>query len=338
MIDESKYICLVQGGHDIQGGMFKYLESWVHERTKSGFKVVIVAIPEVCALLSESVHFTFNLPYSGEDSARHTYIKFLKGYYNSDLRAIHDELDEMKISSIHFTDETIYFPFLRNLFIGNKLITIHDPIYHPGQFNSIYTLLASYFCRLSYLVTPNLILHFHGSRGLGRNLIFKIKDKVFIKHPLPKTKYKKYNKNNIPILSFMGRIEEYKGLELFIKSLRLFQERDKRVVSILIVGSGDFDSNILNGLKFDINLVNKFVEADFFEKKISCIDVLVLPYLSGTQSGVGYLAKSYNKKIICTDVGNLPDLIDTDDDGYVVEPTEESISDAIVRVLNDIEK
>jgi glycosyltransferase involved in cell wall biosynthesis len=49
-------------------------------------------------------------------------------------------------------------------------------------------------------------------------------------------------------------------------------------------------------------------------------DVVVLPYRSATGSGVVPVAYHYNKPVIVTRVGGLPDVVHNNETGKVVEP------------------
>src|SRR3979411_991979 len=58
-------------------------------------------------------------------------------------------------------------------------------------------------------------------------------------------------------------------------------------------------------------------------------DVVVQPYRSATQSGVTPLAYHFEKPMIVTNVGGLPDLVPDRTGGLVAEPTAASIANKI---------
>ena len=58
-------------------------------------------------------------------------------------------------------------------------------------------------------------------------------------------------------------------------------------------------------------------------------DVVIQPYRNATQSGVTPLAYHYERPMIVTNVGGLPDLVPDRKVGIVCEPEPRSIADAI---------
>ncbi len=65
-------------------------------------------------------------------------------------------------------------------------------------------------------------------------------------------------------------------------------------------------------------------------------DVVVLPYISATQSGVVQLAFGFGKPVITTRVGGLQEVVRDGYNGLVVPPqNEEALAEAIVRYLSE---
>ena len=59
-------------------------------------------------------------------------------------------------------------------------------------------------------------------------------------------------------------------------------------------------------------------------------DLVVQPYKTATQSGISQLAFFYDKPMLATNVGGLPEIIDHQKSGYIVAVEPKAISDAIV--------
>ena len=57
--------------------------------------------------------------------------------------------------------------------------------------------------------------------------------------------------------------------------------------------------------------------------------MVVQPYRTATQSGVAQIAYHFNKPILVTNVGGLPEVVPHNKVGYVVDVSFESISTAI---------
>ena len=54
-------------------------------------------------------------------------------------------------------------------------------------------------------------------------------------------------------------------------------------------------------------------------------DIVVQPYVSGTQSGVSMIAYNFNKPTVLTNVGGLSEYVNNQVDGYLVDVNRESI-------------
>ena len=84
-------------------------------------------------------------------------------------------------------------------------------------------------------------------------------------------------------------------------------------------------------LKEQVIMRTEFV-ADADVKYFLCAaDAVVQPYRNATQSGVTPLAYHFEKPMIVTNVGSLPDLVPHNKVGIVSEPDGASIAAAIVR-------
>ena len=67
------------------------------------------------------------------------------------------------------------------------------------------------------------------------------------------------------------------------------------------------------------------------EKYFRACDVVVLPYLSATQSGIAQVAFGFDKPVIVTAVGGLPDVVDNGETGFVVPPQDPVALAAAIR-------
>nr|HML86022.1 glycosyltransferase [Bacteroidales bacterium] len=133
---------------------------------------------------------------------------------------------------------------------------------------------------------------------------------------------------NLTYLLFFGFIRDYKGLDLLLDALALIV--DKRPNLRLIV-AGEFYNNADPYLKQieKLNLKNQVIlRTDFIS------DVVVQPYKSATQSGVTQIAYHFEKPMIVTNVGGLPEIVPHMKTGLVSEPTSLAISSAINEFLD----
>jgi glycosyltransferase involved in cell wall biosynthesis len=104
-----------------------------------------------------------------------------------------------------------------------------------------------------------------------------------------------------------------------------------------IVGEGDLElyTPLLNNL-LDVNIVNRWIPDDEVGEWFEQATVVVLPYTIATQSGIVGIAASYKLPVIATRTGGLPDQIQDEQTGLLVEPgSSHDLADAIIRILDD---
>lgn len=136
-------------------------------------------------------------------------------------------------------------------------------------------------------------------------------------------------------LLFFGYIRKYKGLEYLLQAFpRVLREID---ATLLIVGEiYEGRETILEMIERSpfrekIRLVDHYVPNEDVELYFSAADVVVLPYLSATQSGIIQIAYGFNKPVISTKVGGIPEVVAEGQTGFLVEPgNAEALATAIV--------
>jgi glycosyltransferase involved in cell wall biosynthesis len=136
------------------------------------------------------------------------------------------------------------------------------------------------------------------------------------------------------IALFFGFIRKYKGLDLLIKA---FADPILKNSEIKLVVAGEFyeDAQPYLDLITTLNVQDKIILRTHFiadsEVKyyLSSCDVVVQPYKNATQSGVTPLAYHFEKPMIVTNVGALPQLVPHEKVGLVCEPDAKDIASAI---------
>jgi D-inositol-3-phosphate glycosyltransferase len=122
------------------------------------------------------------------------------------------------------------------------------------------------------------------------------------------------------VLLFFGYIRRYKGLGVLIEAMK-YCEND---VLLLVVGEFYEDESLYRqkvkkmGLESCIRFVSEYVPQEDVAAYFSAADVVVLPYLSATQSGIAQVAYNFDKPVIATDVGGLGDVVRNNVTGYLV--------------------
>jgi len=131
------------------------------------------------------------------------------------------------------------------------------------------------------------------------------------------------------LLLFFGFIREYKGLKHLINAMPQVAEHfpDCR---LLVVGSFRDDKeeyvNLIKSLGVDsyIYIKDTYTPDNEVEKYFSASDLVVLPYEDATQSAIVQVAFGFEKPVLVTNVGGLPDVVEDTVTGYVINPFDSS--------------
>jgi len=150
-----------------------------------------------------------------------------------------------------------------------------------------------------------------------------------------RTRYKISGK----LLLFFGFVRPYKGLKYLIRAMPdILKVQD---VSLMIVGEFWKDkeayfSMICDlGLEKDIVVLDEYIPNEEVGHYFASADLVVQPYTSATGSGVVQTAFAFNKPVIATRVGCLPDVIDHGKTGFLAEPeSAEKLAEAVIEYLN----
>lgn len=171
------------------------------------------------------------------------------------------------------------------------------------------------------------------------------KPKVFSPHPLFDNFGEGVNKVqayehlglevNSDYLLFFGFIRDYKGLDLVLQAMADPRVKD---LNFKLIVAGEFYTDaqpywdmITNlGIADKLVLKTDFIPDDEVRYYFCAADMVVQPYKHATQSGVTQICYHFDRPMLVTNVGGLPEIVPNGKVGYVVEPNAESIADAIV--------
>jgi glycosyltransferase involved in cell wall biosynthesis len=146
---------------------------------------------------------------------------------------------------------------------------------------------------------------------------------------------------NSKYILFFGLIRGYKGLDLALKALQ--DSRIKELGIKLIIAGEFYDkkekySELLQATKASVLLYDHYIPQDEVRYYFAAADCVVQPYKAATQSGITQVAYNFNKPMIVTNVGGLPEIVAHEKVGYVTELNETAIADAIVRFYSENKK
>ena len=141
------------------------------------------------------------------------------------------------------------------------------------------------------------------------------------------------NKN---ILLFFGLIRQYKGLKYLIYAMK---EVVKYIDCVLLVVGEFYESkddymSMIKSLNLSdyIIVIDEYINNEDVSLYFCSADVVVLPYVEATQSGIIQIAFGLNKPVITTNIGGLPEVVEDGKTGFIVEAkSPESLSEAIIK-------
>lgn len=237
---------------------------------------------------------------------------------------------------VHITSSSIGLaPFIARLRQHNIEIvyTIHDPVPH-GRMRRLWGGLVEWYIysiQMPWILTKCSAIHVHTRdhvEVIRRKYGDRCAEKLYpVQHGggvisaiLTGTARPDEWKDDPEFFTFLffGRIEPYKGLGVLLSAF-------EKLVSItpqcrlVIAGAGPIEKNIRLPAR-QCTLINRFIR----DSEIKCIlegtSVVVLPYVSATQSGVIPLAYEFARPVICSDVGGMPELVVPWKTGLIVPP------------------
>jgi len=138
------------------------------------------------------------------------------------------------------------------------------------------------------------------------------------------------------IILFFGFIRKYKGLDILIEALKDARIQTQKI-RLIIAGEYYGDKPEYDALIATNKLENSIIEvADFISNEevkyyFCASDVVVQPYKTATQSGISQMAYHFEKPMIVTNVGGLPEIVPDNKVGFVTEISPNAIADAVVR-------
>jgi glycosyltransferase involved in cell wall biosynthesis len=260
---------------------------------------------------------------------------FITFIYPQHIRELARYIQEKQPQVLLFPIFHPWSPFIQwNLRNIPSVVTVHDPEPHPGDFEWILENLSIKQADRCVILSKSL------KSTLVKRGVLEDRIDVIPHGPLfyPSGKIQKdRSKTNEEkaIILFFGRILPYKGLDILIKAFK--EVRKTHPAQLNIVGEGDLElyTPLLNNL-LDVNIVNRWIPDDEVGEWFEQATVVVLPYTIATQSGIVGIAASYKLPVIATRTGGLPDQIQDEQTGLLVEPgSSHDLADAIIRILDD---
>lgn len=143
------------------------------------------------------------------------------------------------------------------------------------------------------------------------------------------------------VILFFGLLRPYKGVKYLIKAFERLPEAIMERSRLLIVGETWEDKEskkLASGSAFSrkITVVDRYVHDAELTLYLSAADVLVIPYLRASQSGVAHIGMAFGVPIIASEVGGLRESLGRYEGTVFVPPgSAAALTEALVRVFAD---
>lgn len=271
--------------------------------------------------------------------------------YLKALKNLKRYIDNNKIDIVHL--QWFSLPWIEWIFVGqiakkcNVVITVHDVIpfdNRPFEMKSLDKI---------YSKADALLIHTETSKKLFRH-VYRAKTPVSVitQGFCLKSDYNKIEKSEarrhfeIPkdaiVFLYYGTIRPSKGLDILVKAIHNAHENNERVFLLAAgafhkVNENEMRKLVTDQLSANFSIINfGFVPQEEEPWYFSAADVLCLPYLEVTQSGVAQLGLMYDLPIIATDIGEMKDVCRNNDNGIIVEPANiGQLTTAILKLAED---
>jgi len=224
-----------------------------------------------------------------------------------------------------------------------KVIAIADNII-PHEKKPLDKILIKYFVKSvdGFIFMSKSVLN-------DLNVFDKLKPRKYCPHPLydnygeavTKEIARKQLKLDIAsnYILFFGFIRDYKGLDILLEA---FGDKRIKELPLKLLVAGEFytdpkpywDIIKKHDLNDDVFMTNDFIPNNEVVNYFCAADLIVQPYKDATQSGVTQAAYHFDKPMVVTNVGGLPEMIPHGKVGYVVPPDKDNIVDAICNFYN----
>ncbi|MFH1511074.1 MAG: glycosyltransferase [Candidatus Woesearchaeota archaeon] len=179
-------------------------------------------------------------------------------------------------------------------------------------------------------------LHKWHPQAKARVLIEPTFDSIFNLGSVSKEKAKKRLGLKKKTILFFGFVREYKGLKFLLDAMpEILKKHD---VDLVVAGEfwqdkQDYIDKIESlGITRNVKIFDDYIPDEKVGIYFSATDMVMLPYLDASQSGIVQIAIGALKPIVSTNVGAIDDFIDNKKTGYVIPPKN---ARAIAKVVTD---
>lgn len=143
------------------------------------------------------------------------------------------------------------------------------------------------------------------------------------------------SKNEKPVISFLGYLRSYKGLDIFaeVAGRKEIQER----AGILVAGDGEASGLEEIRKNSEVLLINRRLDNQEFLACLHASDIVVLPYRKISQSGLLLTTIAEGIPVVVSNVGGMPDLVAETESGWILDTlSADSLESMLCGILDEV--
>ena len=211
---------------------------------------------------------------------------------------------------IHVVWPLNIYEFVLYILKHKMILTVHDPFPHTGNDTFIVRLRR----KVAFALVPRFIVlnkaqvqQFIDFYRLPKSkvIVSKLSNYTYLRTVKPQLSQVPQKQRYI---LFAGKISKYKGLDYLLPAMEKVHKQSADV-KLVVAGGGRYHFDISKYLaKEYIDIRNHFIPDAELVALLSNAMFVVCPYTDATQSGVVMSAFAFNKPVLVTDVGGLPEM------------------------------
>ena len=240
---------------------------------------------------------------------------------------------------LYLTDAAQTAMILPRLFNKRKIVSIvHDPFPHTGEdtskrkaANKLLVRLSSRYIIFNETQREEFIRYYKLNPSWVYNSFLSSYE--FLK--TYEDKGCSMEKDGLTIL-FYGRISPYKGVKYLLDAVCKYYKDGYGGVKVIVAGAGkhNFDTTLYEKLPY-VEFRNYYIARTELTNLIKACDAVICPYTDATQSGVIMSSFVFNKPVIATEVGGLPEMLNNGELGILIPPKDVNAIEEVFIKLHD---
>ena len=202
-------------------------------------------------------------------------------------------------------------------------ITIHDFKTHSGERSWLTERIQKKCIKLCSRV--NFLSEYvrnQAIKELGSHEKFSV-----VPHPLVESYARnEMNHNSRPNILFVGRMVAYKGINILLEAIK-----ESYINKLTIAGE---NQGVSLPDQPNVTVIDKYLTEEHLAELLNTHEILILPYIEATQSGILCLGIDAQMVMVITRVGGLTEQLDADEAVWV-DPNAQSIREGIKKLIED---